>query len=302
MTVLEKTCSVGVVFLAVLHQVSAQTVYTPAVNYIVGVNPVSPLVVDVNGDGKPDIICANYGNGGIFTDGNTLSILTNAGNGRFALASSPLVGSGPRSITAGDINGDGKSDLVCANSGDNTVSVLTNNGTGTFVLSTNLNMGNYALNNYPTSVWLWDANSDGKPDLVINMMFMTEVVTLTNNGSGGFNLYNDWFPGGFINIGIPPDLTTTVDVNGDGQPDLISGTLSGNTLSVSFSIPTLAINNTNSNATVFWPSGWINWKLLQSSNLMAWTTNNYVFDDGTNVSCTVTSSSAPNHLFFRLAN
>ncbi len=298
MPALQKFYLVGMLFLAVLHRTSGQTAYAPAVNYTVGNNPVSPLVVDVNGDGKPDIICANYGSGGIFSDGNTLSVLTNAGNGKFTLASSPIVGSGPRSIAAGDVNGDGKEDLICANSGDNTVSLLTNNGSGTFVLSTNLNMGNYALNNYPTSVWLWDANGDGKLDLVISMMFFTELITLTNNGSGGFEFYNDGFFGGVIVVWTPPDITTTADVNGDGQPDLISGTLNGNTLSVSFSVPILAINNTNSNTSVFWPSGWTNWKLLQSSNLTTWTTNYNVFDAGTNVSCTITS--ALNPLFFRL--
>jgi len=310
MTVLKKICLAGMVFLAVLHQVSAQT-YAPAVNYTVGNNPVSPLVVDVNGDGKPDIICANFGSGSIYSgDGNTLSILTNTGNGTFTLASSPLVGNGPRSIAAGDIYGDGRVDLVCANSDDNTISILTNTGGGTFVLSTNLDMRNYALNNYPMYVRLADYNGDGKLGLFVIMNHGAELVTLTNNGNGGFGLAIDEFFGNLQAGWIPPDLTTTADVNGDGQPDLISGsslgffygTLSGNTISVSLSVPTLTINNTNSNATVFWPSGWINWKLLQSSNLITWTTNNNVFDDGTNVSCTVTAAAAPNHLYFRLAH
>jgi len=45
-------------------------------------------------------------------DANTLSVLTNNGSGGFVLASSPGVGSRPESVTAADVNGDGKVDLM----------------------------------------------------------------------------------------------------------------------------------------------------------------------------------------------
>ncbi len=44
----------------------------------------------------------------------------------FATQQTFATGSAPRSVTATDVNGDGKPDLIVANFGDNTVSVLLN--------------------------------------------------------------------------------------------------------------------------------------------------------------------------------
>jgi len=48
----------------------------------------------------------------------------------FNLSSSPGVGNTPSSVTAADVNGDGKMDLICANYYGNSLSVLTNSGCG----------------------------------------------------------------------------------------------------------------------------------------------------------------------------
>jgi hypothetical protein len=42
--------------------------------YTVGTNPISISVADINGDGKLDLICANYGT--IPVNGTTLTVLT----------------------------------------------------------------------------------------------------------------------------------------------------------------------------------------------------------------------------------
>ena len=82
-------------------------------------------MADVNGDGKPDLICAN---GGI----NTLTVLTNNGYGVFGSNATLNVGAFPTSVVAADINGDGKPDLICANDSGNSLTIYTNNGGGIF--------------------------------------------------------------------------------------------------------------------------------------------------------------------------
>jgi hypothetical protein len=52
--------------------------------------------------------------------------LTNNGSGGFVLATNLSVGNSPNSVTAADVNGDGRLDLISPNGGTSTLSVLTN--------------------------------------------------------------------------------------------------------------------------------------------------------------------------------
>jgi len=122
--------------------------------YTVSREPYCVVAVDVNGDGKVDLVSAN----GL---DNTLTVLTNNGSGVFGSNATYNVGAGPFFVTAADINGDGKPDLICANAATNTLTVLTNNGSGGFVLCTTLTVGSN-----PRSIAVADVNGDGKLDLI----------------------------------------------------------------------------------------------------------------------------------------
>jgi hypothetical protein len=85
------------------------------------------VAADLNGDGKLDLVSAN---GGTYTTvpgrGNTLTVLTNNGNGVFGLSTNVNVGIGCLELVAADLNADGKPDLIVGNYYDNTVTVLMN--------------------------------------------------------------------------------------------------------------------------------------------------------------------------------
>ena len=72
-----------------------------------GNQPMSVAVADFNGDGKSDLVTADYGD-------NTASVLLGNGNGTFQAKQSFGTGSEPCSVAVADFNGDGKSDLVTA--------------------------------------------------------------------------------------------------------------------------------------------------------------------------------------------
>ena len=193
--------------------------FTLASSPAVGNNPVWVTAADVNGDGRTDLISANYGPSTL--GGYALSVLTNDGSGGFTLASSPTVGSRPFSVTAADVNGDGRMDLISANLIADTLSVLTNNGRGGFTLSSSPTVGRN-----PYSVVAADVNGDGRMDLISANQLADTLSVLTNNGTGGFPLASS--PG----VGTSPQSVVAADVNGDGRMDLISANQSADTLSV----------------------------------------------------------------------
>ena len=109
------------------------------------------VAVDVNGDGKPDLVL----------DTGQVTVLTNNGSGGFAVSGTYPVGLSPYAVVAGDVDGDGHVDLITCNQGNNTLTVLTNNGSGNFGSNATLNVGSG-----PESLTAADVNGDGRVDLI----------------------------------------------------------------------------------------------------------------------------------------
>ena len=99
MKVVKKIALLVIGLLAGLHQAAALN-FASAVDYYAPTNALVYTIAaaDVNGDGAKDIICAN-GNT------NTITILTNNGNGVFGSNATYVVGDQPYCVTAADLRG-----------------------------------------------------------------------------------------------------------------------------------------------------------------------------------------------------
>ncbi|MEI6336866.1 MAG: FG-GAP-like repeat-containing protein, partial [Methylococcaceae bacterium] len=143
---------------SVLLRNTDNTGFDPKADFATGSYPMSISVGDFNGDGKTDLAVVNNSSSG------TVSVLLrNAANTGFDPKADFATGSYPMSVSVGDFNGDGKTDLAVANRVSNTVLVLLRNAANTgFDTKSYFDTGSY-----PISVSVGDFNGDGKTDLAV---------------------------------------------------------------------------------------------------------------------------------------
>ena len=182
--------------------------------FATGTSPFSVAMADVNGDGKSDLLAANF-------NGASVSVLLGNGNGTFQPQKTFAAGASPYCVVSSDVNGDGKADLITANSASNTVSVLLGNENGTFQPQQT-----FAVGTHPFTVVLADFNADGKPDLVVANSNSNNVSLLLGNGNGTFQAQQT------LAVGTKPVAVVAADMNGDGRPDLVVTNSNSNNVSV----------------------------------------------------------------------
>src|SRR6266568_1526731 len=207
--------------LAFPNRTLAQTpLFNPQTEYVAGSQqgPSNIVVGDFNGDGKPDLAVANFGDWNVY-------VLLGNGDGTFQVARSVYFnGGGARFwyIAEGDFNGDGKLDLAVTDYSNNNVSVLLGNGDGTFQAPRTFPVGIH-----PAQVAVGDFNGDGKPDLVVSNFDDNTLSVLLGNGDGTFRAAQT-----FGGVGPKPQTVAVGDFNGDGKPDLVAPNYGSNSISV----------------------------------------------------------------------
>ncbi len=165
----------------------------------------------VNADSAPDLLVANFSNGDV-------SVFLGDGQGGFAAQEPVPIGRGVNGLATGDLNGDGRLDLVASYQGqfgalDGGVSMALGEGNGMFRAAQAVR-----TNVAPDSIVLADLNRDGHLDLATSLevrRFDWDVEVLLGRGDGTF--------GTPLAAGLTDDLiggVAVADADLDGRPDL----------------------------------------------------------------------------------
>lgn len=166
---------------------------------------------DFNGDGKPDLVAASRNAGALLV---TVALGDGTGNFTRSTFTGPDSGDYPVPV-AGDLNKDGRTDLVVCSSGSTNTLRYLGNGDGTF--------------GAPASFTRWDPvrgaviadlNGDGNPDLATQDDNFLSI--LLGDGAGGFAPLQVINGPNTSSSGLPGTTLTCGDFNGDGLLDLAS--------------------------------------------------------------------------------
>ncbi|HXH05995.1 MAG TPA: VCBS repeat-containing protein [Vicinamibacterales bacterium] len=145
---------------------------------------------------------------------------------------SPIaVARGPENVVLGDVNQDGKPDLVVASGRDRTITMLLGQGNGRFRTARGSPV---KVRDEPSEMVLGDLNGDVKPDLAIASHDSYGAMLLLGDGNGGFvpapNSPIIMKEGGHPHThGLEAG-----DLNGDAKLDLVTVNHTDNDVSVAF--------------------------------------------------------------------
>lgn len=208
--------------------------FAPPVVLNAAAGPTAVIIADIDGDGNPDIVTANNGllaspvaifqNPGITGDIDTNSFLP-----RVDFAGNSLADT----LAVGDLDGDGKLDIVVGSISGQTVSVYRNVSSPVL-----LNANSFAApvdftnSSAVTSVALADIDGDRKLDIAFlagatNTFSVYRNLSTPGSFTAGSLAARTDFP-----AGANPNGVALGDLNGDGRPDVVFGNFDDDTISI----------------------------------------------------------------------
>lgn len=190
-------------------------------NFPTGAYPTGGAIADFDRDGIPDVVTADY-------HGNSVSVLLGVGDGTLGAPSHYPTEAGAQTsnLAVGDLNGDGRPDVVATNPATGSVSLFLGQPGGTLAPAVNLKVG-VNRTSAPFSAAIGDFDGDGRNDVAIADMIGRKIVVRLGNGDGTLAPEVEYAEGG-----VPPYVCIAHDVNLDGKLDVVCANRESDDVSV----------------------------------------------------------------------
>ena len=150
--------------------------FAPGPTLTTTANPSSLVAADLDNDGDVDLVV------GVET-AQSVTVFLNSGGGAFTAATYPVAFS-VSALAVGDVDGDGKKDIIAG--GTNKVAVLHNAGSGAFVLQRT-----YTVFGAVAGIVLADLDGDGDLDIALANNGAPGLMTIKNYGPAAPGVFND---------------------------------------------------------------------------------------------------------------
>jgi len=165
----------------------------------------TPAVVDLDGDGIPDIVFGSTASrgGGYVEVGYLRALRGNNGSELFTVTDPSYLVNTASSVAVGDIDHDGRPEIIACAADGNQLIAFENDGTFKWI-SPVLNPINWGA---PS---IADIDHDGTPEIIIGRQVLNNDGTVRWTGAGG-------------NGGPAGPISCVADVDNDGSPDIVAG-------------------------------------------------------------------------------